>query len=337
MFIREIILNKLREVIHPEGGGDIVTQGLVKAINLSDQRMEIVLRLRSEPKSTRRILRSFIFESLIEYGKNFSIRVKFEKVRNTHQTVYNEINSIPKQSFQKIAISSTNGGIGQSSFSVNLAVALSKFDYRVGLLDADLFGPDLMAILATDNEPFYINKKVYLFRSFGICILSLRKLMEEKGFVNWRESCVEKCFQEVLHEIESEDLNLVLFNLPPGAGDAQLALAQYIGFNGAIIVSSSQDAFKAGLNKIIHLYQENDIPILGVLEDSSYIDQNFTIIQSDQSNKNNEIRYLGNIPLEVISRQAIAKKSPAVVRNGKNFESFAFNQIAGQIKSNLFH
>ena len=80
MFIREIILNKLRAVIHPEGGGDIVTQGLVKAINLSDQRMEIVLRLRSEPKSTRRILRSFVFESLIEYRKNYDIKVKFENV-----------------------------------------------------------------------------------------------------------------------------------------------------------------------------------------------------------------------------------------------------------------
>lgn len=337
MFIREIILNKLRAVIHPEGGGDIVTQGLVKAINLYDQRMEIVLRLRSEPKSTRRILRSFVFESLIDYRKNYDIKVKFEKVRITQHTVFNEINSIPRQSFQKIAISSTNGGIGQTSFSMNLAVALSKLDYRVGLLDADLFGPDLSAILSTDNAPFYINKKVYLFQSYGICILSLRKLMEEKGFVNWRESCVEKCFRDVLHEIESEDLNLVLFNLPPGAGDAQLALAEYIGFNGAIIVSSSQDSFKVSLDKIIHLYQENDIPILGVLEDSSSIDQHFTLIQSDHTSKGNEIRYLGNIPLEIISRQAIAAKLPAIVGNGKSFESFAFNQIAGQIKNELFH
>jgi ATP-binding protein involved in chromosome partitioning len=337
MFILEIILNKLREVIHPEGGGDIVTQGLVKAINLTDHDMEIVLRLRSEPMSTRRILRSFIFESLIEYKKNYDIRVKFEKVRNTHPTFFNGVNSIPRQSFQKIAISSTNGGIGQTSFSMNLAVALSKLEYRVGLLDADLFGPDLTAILSPDDEPFYINKKVYLYQSFGVCILSLKKLMEEKGFVNWRESCVEKCFQEVLHEIESEDLNLVLINLPPGAGDAQLALAQYIGFNGAIIVSSSQDSFQTNLNKMIHLYQKNNIPILGVLEDSSSIDQHFTLIQSDHSHKRNEIKYLGNIPLEVISRQAIAAKLPAIVGNGNNLESLAFNQIAGQIKNNLFH
>ena len=95
--------------------------------------------------------------------------------------------------------------------------------------------------------------------------------------------------------------------------------------------------FKASLDKIIHLYQENDIPILGVLEDSSSIDQHFTLIQSDHTSKGNDIKYLGNIPLEVISREAIAAKLPAIVGNGKSLESFAFNQIAGQIKNELFH
>ena len=196
MFIREIILNKLREVIHPKGGGSIVTQGLVKSINLSDQKMEIILRLRSEDRGVRKLLQAFIMDCLTEYEKDYTIKVKFERNKNLSQKSVGKSDAKFSFMFQKLALFSTKGSIGQTTFAMNLAIALSKLGYHVALLDADLYGPDLTSLLGKEYQPFYTNKKIFLFERHGVSLLSLRKLMEEKLFISWRGSCVEDCLQQ---------------------------------------------------------------------------------------------------------------------------------------------
>ena len=337
MFIREIILNKLREVIHPKGGGSIVTQGLVKAINLSDQKMEIILRLRSEDRDVRKLLHSFILECLNEYEKNYIIKVRFERSINKPQRGKSVLDRNSSGAFQKLAICSTNEGIEKTSFALNLAIALSKMDYRVGLLDADLYGPDLASILGNDQRPFYINKKVFLFESFGICMLTLRQLMENKSFVNWRGSCVNDSFQQIFNELNSERLNLVLFNLPPGVGDAQIALLQGLSFDGAVIVTGTQAPLSQNLNKMIRIIRDSEIPLLGVLEDTSYLDRDLNYIPWDQKHKSDEIKYLGNIPLNILSSSTLAEITPDLYGDETMSGSFSFSKIAGKISNDLFH
>lgn len=337
MFIREIILNKLRDVIHPKGGGSIVTQGLVKAINLSDQKMEIILRLRAEDGDIRKLLHEFILDSLTEYKKNYAIRVKFERNLKISRTGKKELDLKSSGSFQKLAICGTSGVIGHTSFAMNLAIAFSKLGHRVGLLDADLYGPDLTSILGTDQQPFYTNKKIFLFESFGICLLSLKKLIEEKPFVNWRGSCVDECLQQVLTEINSENLNLALLNLPPGVGDTQIALLQSLSFDGAVIVTGSQDPFSKDLDKMIRIIKEIKIPLLGVLEDTSYLDRDLNSIPWDQKHRSDEIKNLNKMSLEIINRKTMLEKSSDFVIDGTMIGSCSFSKIAGKISNDLLH
>ena len=207
----------------------------------------------------------------------------------------------------------------------------------MGLLDADLYGPDLASILGYDQQPFYTNKKVFLFESFGICLSSLRKLMEERSFVNCRGSCIDECFQQILTDMNSENLNLVLVNLPPGVGDSQIALLQGLSFDGAVIVSDTQDPFSKDLDKMIRIIQEINIPLLGVLEDTRYLDRDLNFIPWDQKHRVDGIKYLGNIPLDIISRKGVAEKIPDFVGHGTITGSFSFSKIAGKISMDLFH
>jgi len=347
MFIREIILNKLRDVINPEDKRDIVTSGLVKAINVSDelnvsdQFLEVVIRYKSQNRQVARLLRSSILNSLAEYSNNFMIRVKFDKISPINEKIYGSKTQLPKLSMQKLAVCSPRGGIGQTAFCINLGVALTNLDFKVGVLDMDLYGPDLSLILGLEEEPFYINKKAFVFEKFGVCLMSLKKLMQENSNFNYRGSCVERCVQQILQEIELENLNLMLFNLPPGSGDTQIALAQFIGFNGVILISSAQDPIKTELDKMIHFFQDINIPILGILEDSSYMSSKVNTIPTflDLNDPNNRygVKYLGQLPIELISREILSTPMQATINSGNIITNNSFNQIAGIIKGNLYH
>mgnify|MGYP000261968304 CR=1 FL=1 len=173
-----------------------------------------------------------------------------------------------------IAVSSAKGGVGKSTMSVNLAVALSKLSKRVGLLDADVHGPSLPTLLGLSGQMAETVSKegrtlIKPFEAFGIKAMSIGFLTKDDGPVVWRGPMVQGAISKMLWDVDWGALDILIIDMPPGTGDAQLGLAQDIKPKGAVIVSTPQDLALLDARKGVAMFQKVDIPILGVIENMS--------------------------------------------------------------------
>lgn len=170
-----------------------------------------------------------------------------------------------------LAVSSGKGGVGKSSLATNLAVALGKH-FRVGLLDADIYGPSVPRMMGAIGQKLEIdaNQKLIPIQRYGIKMMSLGFLVEEGAAVVWRGPMLFKAMDQFLRDVVWGELDYLIVDLPPGTGDVQLSLAQKVPMTGAIMVSTPQNISLIDVKKAIDMWQRVQIPILGLIENMSY-------------------------------------------------------------------
>jgi ATP-binding protein involved in chromosome partitioning len=168
-----------------------------------------------------------------------------------------------------VAIASGKGGVGKSTVSVNLALALAQRGAAVGLLDADIYGPSLPTLLGISRRPEVVGDKLVPLSAHGLRVMSLGFLMPDGGPVIWRGAMVSGAIQQFLRDVAWGRLDYLLIDLPPGTGDAQLTLAQVVPLAGALIVMTPQDLAMQIASKAIAMFRQLRVPILGVVENMS--------------------------------------------------------------------
>lgn len=172
---------------------------------------------------------------------------------------------------QIIAISSGKGGVGKSTISAHLALALSKKGKKVGLLDADIYGPSLPRMLGTMNQkPMVIGDRIQTLDVAGIKTMSIGNLVEEDLAIVWRGPMLFKAMNQFLFEVNWGELDYLLIDLPPGTGDVQLSLAQKVPLTGAVSVTTPQNIALADVKKSIDMFKRVNVPVLGVIENMAY-------------------------------------------------------------------
>ncbi len=169
-----------------------------------------------------------------------------------------------------IAVSSGKGGVGKTTVSVNLAIALAKLENAVGLLDADIYGPNVPMMMGVKAQPEAVDGKIIPLENYGVKLMSLGFIAGEDTPVIWRGPIVGKIIQQFLLDVTWGALDHLVIDLPPGTGDAQLTLAQTIPLSGAVIVTTPQDVALEDVRRSIAMFQKVDVPILGVVENMSY-------------------------------------------------------------------
>lgn len=167
-----------------------------------------------------------------------------------------------------LAVASGKGGVGKSTVAVNLAVALRQKDYRVGLLDADIYGPSVPMMLGLGTVDPRLAK--FPLEKFGMKVMSMGFLVPPDRAVIWRGPMVHKAVAQFLSDIDWGDLDFLVIDLPPGTGDAQLTLTQSAPLTGAIIVTTPQDVSLIDARKGLRMFQEVRVPVLGIVENMSY-------------------------------------------------------------------
>ena len=170
-----------------------------------------------------------------------------------------------------IAIASGKGGVGKSTFAVNLAVALKQLDLNVGILDADIYGPSIPRMMGISGKPqANENNKLVPLINYGIKCMSIGFLIDVDTPTIWRGPMVMKALEQMFNGVEWEELNYLIIDLPPGTGDAHLSLAQNSKLSGAIVISTPQDVALADARKGINMFKRVNVPVLGVVENMSY-------------------------------------------------------------------
>lgn len=169
-----------------------------------------------------------------------------------------------------VAVASGKGGVGKSTVSVNLAVALARQGLRVGLMDADIYGPSLPRMLGAQQKPLLKDNRLVPVEAWGIRTMSMGYLVDENTAMIWRGPMIMGAVQQFLGQVEWGTLDVLVVDLPPGTGDIQLTLAQKVKVTGAVVVSTPQDIALLDARRAVWMFEKVDIPILGIVENMSY-------------------------------------------------------------------
>ncbi|WP_447971317.1 Mrp/NBP35 family ATP-binding protein [Nitrospira sp. M1] len=238
-----------------------------------------------------------------------------------------------------IAVSSGKGGVGKSTVTTNLAVALSLSGQRVGLMDADIYGPNIPTMMGITQPPGKDDKKILPAEGYGVKVISMGFFVPEETPVVWRGPMVHSAIQQFFRDVVWGELDYLLIDLPPGTGDVQLTLAQLVPMTGAITVTTPQEIALQDVRKGIVMFQKVNVPILGVIENMSFYvcghcgerTEIFSHGGGAQAAQKFGVPFLGSIPLDPEIGRGGDEGKPIVVANPSSPQTEAFKAIAATL------
>ncbi len=267
---QENVLEALKNVTYPGFTKDIVTFGFVKDISIDGETIGLTVDITS---SADEVKAQITDEATIELKKlgftNVNINVTAPKAPTQMSNSVSGRNMAPHiKNF--VMVSSGKGGVGKSTTSVNLAIALAMQGKKVGLLDADIYGPNIPRMMGVDGQkPEIQGNKVQPLKAYGVEIMSMGALMDEGAALIWRGSMIMKAIEQFLRDILWSELDVLVIDMPPGTGDAQLSLAQSIPITAGITVTTPQEVSLDDSRRSLNMFQKLHIPTAGIIENMS--------------------------------------------------------------------
>ena len=224
-----------------------------------------------------------------------------------------------------VVVGSGKGGVGKSTVSVNLAVSLAKKNLKIGLLDADIYGPSIPKMLGITEKPEVSkNKKILPYEKYGIKSMSIGNMVPQDGSVIWRGAMASNAIRQLVNDVDWDELDFLILDLPPGTGDIQLSLCQNFSISGAVIVSTPQEISLLDVRKAVNMFKKVKVEILGTIQNMSYlnVDGKKTFIfgkdgvkkESDKLN----FKYLGEVPIFQEISQSCDNGKPICASNNND-------------------
>ncbi len=266
----EKVLEALKSVTYPGFTKDIVTFGFVKDVKVNGGQVKVLVDITSSAKEVQDQIKN---ESLIALQKagfaDIDIEIKAPKApRQLSNSVSGK--NIAPQIKNFVMVSSGKGGVGKSTTSVNLAVALAMQGKKVGLLDADIYGPNIPRMMGLDGQrPEIEGNKVIPLNAYGVEVMSMGSLMEDGQSLIWRGSMIMKAIEQFLRDILWSELDVLVIDMPPGTGDAQLTLAQSVPITAGITVTTPQKVSLDDSRRSLDMFKKLHIPTVGIVENMS--------------------------------------------------------------------
>jgi ATP-binding protein involved in chromosome partitioning len=339
------VLSALRVVQDPDLHRDIVSLGFIKNLRISDGTVGFTIELTTPACPVKDLLQEQARAVVAALPG-----VRHVEVDMTAQ-VRGEVRTGPLIPGVKnvIAVASGKGGVGKSTVSCNLAVALSMTGARVGLLDSDIYGPSIPMMMGAVEGPSYDGEKLQPVVTHGVKIMSIGFFLEEGKAVVWRGPMIGKALNQFLGDVDWGELDYLVVDLPPGTGDAPMSLAQLIPLTGVVVVMTPQDVAQEIANKSILMFRmleqstSRPIPILGVVENMSGFICPSCGVETPLFRKGGGeaaaqrlgVPFLGAIPLDPTICISGDEGLPAILMSPESRQADAFRHIAGQVAARV--
>ena len=332
------VLEALRAVRDPDLHRDIVDLGFVKDLRVCGGNVAFAIELTTPACPVKDLMKSQAEAAVRKLPGVEQVTVTMTAQVTASRPVLGEKGMIPGVK-NVLAVSSGKGGVGKSTVAVNLACALAQSGARVGILDADVYGPNVPLMLGLTGQPAVEGKKIVPFTRHGLQVMSMALLVAEDQPVIWRGPMLHSAVRQFLFDVAWNDLDYLVVDLPPGTGDAQLSLSQQAHLMGAIIVTTPQDVSVLDVRKAIRMFQTVNVPILGVVENMAW----FTPPGSSERyhlfgegggsriEKEFGVPLLGQIPIEIPVREGGDRGQPIVVADPSSAAAQALAGIAGKV------
>jgi ATP-binding protein involved in chromosome partitioning len=325
------IQTALQDVVDPNTGKDLIAGRCIKNIKIADPDVSLDVELGYPADSQIDAMRKAVIDKLktIPGIGNISANVYWRVVPHTVQKGVKLIPGVRNI----IAVASGKGGVGKSTTAVNLALALAAEGAKVGILDADIYGPSQPQMLGITGQPESPDgETLEPMRAYGLQAMSIGFLIDPEMPMVWRGPMVTQALQQLLMATHWQDLDYLVVDMPPGTGDVQLTLAQQVPVTGAVIVTTPQDIALLDARKGLKMFDKVGIPILGVVENMSihicskcgYEEPIFGSGGGDKMGQDYEVEVLGHLPLDINIRLQVDGGKPTVVAepNGRIAEIY---------------
>jgi ATP-binding protein involved in chromosome partitioning len=333
------VIDALRTVNDPDLHKDLVTLRMIKDVKITDSTVSFTVELTTPAcplrekieEDCRAAVGSISGVTTIDINMTASVRAT--QPRGVQQIDMPGVRTV-------IAVASGKGGVGKSTVAANLACSLARTGAKVGLLDADIYGPSIPLIMGVEDadiEVDEVKEQLIPVERYGVKIISMAFLQSaSSAAVIWRGPMVSKAVQQFLRDVRWGEIDYLIVDLPPGTGDAQLTLSQAIPLTGAVIVMTPQDVAASVAVKAITMFRRLDVPILGIVENMSYFlcptcnsrHDIFSHGGGRQAAEALEVPFLGEIPLHSQIRAEADEGTPTVVISPDSPEAEAFTRIA---------
>ena len=321
---------------------NIIDSNMISGLELKNNLITFVLELSSEEVDSSDAITKTIEEKLLTISE-------IEKVSIVITSHNKKIEKNWKKNYKYspatniIAIASGKGGVGKSTTAINLALSLMKLNFKVGILDADIYGPSLPKLVGINIKPKNNGKKIIPHNAFGLQAMSIGFLIPEDKPTIWRGPMVMGAIEQLVRDVDWQNLDVLIIDMPPGTGDAQLTLSQKVQLTGAIIISTPQDLSLIDARKGLNMFKKVNVPILGIIENMSYFlckkcETKHKIFGNGGAKaeaKKLGVPFLDEIPLDILLRSSSDEGRPIVLQEPNNLISKKFLQIATLISEKL--
>src|SRR5262245_17272044 len=334
------ILEALRKVKDPELNVDIVTLGMIEGLAVSRGNVALTVNLTTPgcplkaqiEKDVRAALGAVPGVESIDLTMGAKVRKSIEAPPDLIPEVANTV-----------AIGSGKGGVGKSTVAVNLALSFARAGASVGLMDADIYGPNLVQMMGVSARPEIRERRIVPVEAHGLKLMSMAFFLKEDEPVIWRGPMLHGAIRQFLGDVEWGRLDYLFIDMPPGTGDVQLTLSQVIPLTGAVLVTTPQDVALSDVRKAAAMFRKVHVPILGVVENMSFFECPHCGERTEIFSHGGAARLagaigatcLGEIPLDVRVRQGGDEGRPPVVHDPKSGPALAFKEIAEKLAATI--
>ncbi|MBP7951174.1 MAG: Mrp/NBP35 family ATP-binding protein [Verrucomicrobiales bacterium] len=343
MITEDQIKSALSSVKYPGFNRDIVSFGLVKQAVAEGNDVKVLISLATRDPNVPRLIHEAAQAALKALPGVAKVVLDFDIKEPETPAAGGTVGKSSVPGIKKIiAVASGKGGVGKSTVAVNLAVALAKAGFRVGLCDCDLYGPSMALMLGTEERPMATDEnQIIPVDAHGIKLISMGLLLDDASPVIVRGPMATRYTQQFLRGTAWGDLDYLILDLPPGTGDIQLTIVQTVAVDGAVIVTTPQEVALIDARKAVSMFAKVNVPVLGVVENMSYFLCPSDGVRYDIFGKGGgakeaarlNVPLLAEIPIDITTREAGDRGMPvALLPPHKNAVSEAFQKLAAEVK-----